>query len=355
VLPYLSAQPPSFAFLTHLRDDDDLYRIGASSFLRRYSDGEEDFRRKMCSLPPIVAGEISFGFGPVRGEVVVVMRMPDELLGPTGGRSVVEGLEVALGRRAPVIGLGALIAPATAGGARLLRHLPRGVTLTNTNAYTAAVVLANVREAAETLGSGRRAQVAVIGCTGSVGVPASRLLAEDGFPLVLVGRTVERVRRHLGDLEGGAARATAGLDSALGSEIVVLLTSDQSALLTPDHVSPGALVIDFAQPANVTPAAARDFERREVTVVEGGIVSVPDYWCTVDLGLADPADTTACVAEAYLFAREGIQAHSVGRPTPELARRLERAALRHGVRPQPLRPLASRPPPTAAVAGASPS
>jgi predicted amino acid dehydrogenase len=76
-------------------------------------------------------------------------------------------------------------------------------------------------------------------------------------------------------------------------------------------------------------------------VVEGGIVRVPDYWCSVDLGLADRADTTACVAEAYLFAREGIQAHSVGRPTTELARRLERAALRHGVRPQPLRALAT--------------
>ena len=339
MLPYLSAQPPAFVFLTHLRDDDDLHRIGASSFLRRYSDGEDDFRRKMCSLPPLVAGEISFGFGPVRGEVVVVMRMPDELLAGSGGRSVIDGLEVALARGAPVIGLGALIAPATAGGARLLRHLPTGVTLTNTNAYTAVVVRANVHEAAAALGLGPRTQVAVIGCTGSVGVPASRLLAADGFPLVLVGRTVERVRRHLGDLEG-RARVAAGLDSALGSDVVVLLTSDLSARLTPEHVSPGAVVIDFAQPANVVPAAMAAFERRGVAVVEGGIVRVPDYWCSVDLGLADPADTTACVAEAYLFAREGIWAHSVGRPTPELARRLERAALRHGVRPQPLRALA---------------
>ncbi len=339
MLPYLSAQPPAFVFLTHLRDDDDLDRIGASSFLRRYSDGEDDFRRKMSSLPPLVAGEISFGFAPVRGEVVVVMRKPDALFGPGGGRAVLEGLEVALERGASVIGLGALIAPATAGGARLLRHLPDGVTLTNTNAYTAVLVQANVREAAADLGSGTGAQVAVIGCTGSVGVPASRLLADDGFPLVLVGRTVERVRRHLGDLEG-KARFAAGLDSALGCEVVVLLTSDESARLTPDHVSPGATVIDFAQPANVTPADVAAFERHGVTVVEGGIVRVPDYWCSVDLGLADRADTTACVTEAYLFAREGIQAHSVGRPTTELARRLERAALRHGVRPQPLRALA---------------
>ena len=340
MLPYLSAQPPAFVFLTHLRDDDDLYRIGASSFLRRYSDGEDDFRRKMSSLPPLVAGEISFGFSPVRGEVVVVMRRPDVLFGPGGGRAILEGLEVALARGASVIGLGALIAPATAGGARLLRHLPDGVTLTNTNAYTAVLVLANVHSAAANRGLGTGAQVAVIGCTGSVGVPATRLLADDGFPLVLVGRTVERVRRHLGDLEGNALLA-AGLDSALGAEVVVLLTSDESARLTPDHVSPGAVVIDFAQPANVTPAAAAAFERQGVTVVEGGIVRVPDYWCSVDLGLADRADTTACVAEAYLFAREGIQAHSVGRPTTELARRLARSAVRHGVRPQPLRALAT--------------
>lgn len=339
MLPYLSAQPPAFVFLTHLRDDDDLYRIGASSFLRRFSDGEDDFRRKMSSLPPLVAGEISFGFSPVRGEVVVVMRKPDALFGPRGGRAILEGLEVALARGARVIGLGALIAPATAGGARLLRHLPDGVTLTNTNAYTAVLVQANVHETAANLRLGTGAQVAVIGCTGSVGVPASRLLADDGFPLVLVGRTVERARRHLGDLEG-KARLAAGLDSALGADVVVLLTSDESARLTPDHVSPGAVVIDFAQPANVSPAAVAAFERQEVTVVEGGIVRVPDYWCSVDLGLADRADTTACVAEAYLFAREGIQAHSVGRPTTELARRLERAALRHGVRPQPLRALA---------------
>jgi predicted amino acid dehydrogenase len=343
VLPYLSAQPPAFVFLTHLRDDDDLGRIGASDFLRRYSDDEDDFRRKMCGLPPLVAGEISFGFSPVRGEVVVVMRKPDELLAPRGWRAVLDGLEVALARGAQVIGLGALIAPATAGGARLLRHLPVGVTLTNTNAYTAVLVQANVHEAARALGLGHRAQVAVIGCTGSVGVPASRLLADDGFPLVLVGRTTERVRRHLADLEG-KARVAAGLDSAFGSDVVVLLTSDESARLTPEHVSPGAIVIDFAQPANVTPTAAVEFERRGVTVVEGGIVRIPDYWCSVDLGLADPADTTACVAEAYLFAREGIQAHSVGRPAPEVARRLERAALRHGVRPQPLRALARRVP-----------
>lgn len=339
MLPYLTREAPSFAFLTHLRDEADLDRIGASSFLRRYSAGEADFRRKMCSLPPIVAGEVVFGFGPLRGEVVVVMLLPEQLMGPLGMRSILSGLEVARRRGAAVVGLGALIAPATAGGVKLLRHLPTGVTLTNTNAYTAAVVRRNVLQAAEELGLGREARVAVVGCTGSVGVATSRLLAEDGFRLVLVGRTVGRVRRHLGDLEGRAARPAAGLDSVTGSDVVVLLTSDPSAGLAPRHVQPGAVVIDIAQPANVGRGAALEFARQGVMVAEGGIVRIPDYWCTVDLGMVDPADTTACVAEAYLFAREGLREHSVGRPIPDLALRLERAALRHGIHPQPLRPL----------------
>ena len=154
MLPYLSSRAPAFAFLTHYRDTRDLDRIGAASFLRRYSDGEASFHRKMCSLPPLVCGEITVGFGPVRGEVVVVMRMPEQVLGPGGLRAVAEGLDVVLRRGALVVGLGALTAPVTAGGRRLLRYLPRGVTLTNANAYTAAVVRRNVEEAAAAGGLG---------------------------------------------------------------------------------------------------------------------------------------------------------------------------------------------------------
>ncbi|MGH8972255.1 MAG: hypothetical protein ACRD0C_03530 [Acidimicrobiia bacterium] len=335
MLPYLSNRPPAFAFLTHYRDARDFDRIGAASFLRRYSDGEASFRQKMCSFPPIVCGEITVGFGPLRGEVVVVMRMPEEVLGPGGPQALVDGLGVVLRRGAPVVGLGALTAPATAGGKRLLRYLPRGVTLTNANAYTAAVVRRNVEEAATVRGLGPRARVAVVGCTGSVGVAASRLLAGDGYDLVLVGRTEERVRSRLPEL-AGRARVAAGLDSVADSDVVVLLTADPSALLQPGHVSAQTVVIDVAQPGNVDPAAYGDFRLRGAVVVEGGLVRIPGYRCTVDMGMPGPEDTAACVAESYLFAREGIREHSVGWPAPELAERLERVARRRGIHPRPL-------------------
>ncbi|MGH8991415.1 MAG: hypothetical protein ACRDZ7_07805 [Acidimicrobiia bacterium] len=335
MLPYLSNRPPAFAFLTHYRDARDLDRIGAAAFLRRYSDGEASFRQKMCSFPPIVCGEITVGFGALRGEVVVVMRMPDEVLGPGGERAVADGLGVVLRRGASVVGLGALTAPATAGGRRLLRYLPPGVTLTNANAYTAAVVRRNVEEAAAVLGKGPGARVGVIGCTGSVGVPASRLLAGDGYDLVLVGRTGARVRSRLPQL-AGRARVAAGLDSVADCDVVVLLTADATARLEPHHVAAGAVVIDVAQPGNVDPSAYGQFRARGAVVVEGGLVRIPGYRCTVDMGMPDPGDTAACVAESYLFAREGIREHSVGYPEPELAERLERVALRRGIHPRPL-------------------
>jgi hypothetical protein len=44
----------------------------------------------------------------------------------------------------------------------------------------------------------------------------------------------------------------------------------------------------------------------------------------------------ACLAETYLFAREGITEHSVGPASAELAADLAELAARQGIRPWPL-------------------
>jgi predicted amino acid dehydrogenase len=227
-----------------------------------------------------------------------------------------------------------LTSPATGGGLRLLGDLAPGVTVTTGNALTAAVVCANTVEAATVLGLGRRARVAVVGCTGSVGVAASRLLADRGFPLHLVGRTPVRVRSLLGDLRG--AEPAAGPACLARSDVIVLLTSAPEARLLPGHVRPGSVVIDCAQPANVAPEDLDAFARRRVAVVEGGLVTIPGFTCGFDFRLSRPGAAFACLAETYLFAREGLREHSVGRATVDQARRMERLAERRGIEPAPL-------------------
>jgi fatty aldehyde-generating acyl-ACP reductase len=345
-LPYLTTKPPWFCFLVHPRDTDDLLRSPLGSALRRYSSSESEFLAKMSSPPPMVGGQIRFGFSPIHGELVVAMCQPTEIMGKTGQRAVVCAAQLAVQRGTKVLGLGALTAPATGGGLLLLRHLPSNVTVTNGNAYTAAVVCHNVLEASSSLVRHGTPRVAVVGCTGSVGFVLSHLLADAGLDLILIGRSVERATTLLRSL---ARRAILSERLALVSEaqIVVLLTNDPTAKLSPELVSPGTVVIDVSQPPNILPRDQRAFWLREIEVVSGGLVKIPDFTCSYDLNMPRPGVVFACLAETYLFAREGMREHSVGRPDVQLAVTLDRAARKHGVTPCLLEPYFPKPDPTA--------
>jgi predicted amino acid dehydrogenase len=126
------------------------------------------------------------------------------------------------------------------------------------------------------------------------------------------------------------------MGSAAKADIVLLLTNDPAARIAPTLPRPGSVVIDFAQPPNIPTQAYAAFEARGVQVVQGGLVRIPGYRCTYDLRLPGRDLTFACLAETYLFAREGIREHSVGQASVELGLYLERAAARHGVRAREL-------------------
>ena len=332
---------PRFSFLIHPRSVTDFDRIPAFRVLKRYSASDAEFVEKTRAQTPLFLGEVNFGVTPFYGELIGVSRLPEDLVGAAGASYVADAAAVAVARGAPVIGLGALTAPATGGGMRLLRRLPPGVTLTNGNGFTAAVVRENVHEALASFRFGaRRPVVGILGCTGSVGTPAARLLADDGLDLILVGRSRTRVAHKFSDIPN--AVFADGLDALAEADVTVILTSDPSAAVSPQHVGAGSIVIDCAQPANVSPQAADDFQRRGVRVYEGGAVRIPGYSTSVDLGFDDPRDTFACLAETYLFARHGLCDPSTGAPSVAHSRRMARMAADAGIAICPLRQV-SRP------------
>jgi fatty aldehyde-generating acyl-ACP reductase len=336
MLPHITdADVPWFAFLGHPRDVADLQRIRACDFLRRYSASEEEFVRKACSLEPLVIGDFRFGNAPIWADLICVMRMYPEIVAVGGRSAVAAGVALAAKRGASVVGLGALTAPATAAGQTLLRALPAGITVTTGNAYTAAVSRRNVLAASELLGLDRRARVAVVGCTGSVGSAASQLLYADGFQLLLIGRTAERAERVL-RLPSSEVRYAGDLSGLADCDIVLLLTHEPAARVRPEHVKPGTVLLDLAQPGNLARVDDAAWRRKGVAVIEGGMVEIPGYRCSFDFRLRTPRLTFACFAETYLFAKEGIREHSVGRPAPDRCLHFERIAERHGVRPAAL-------------------
>ncbi len=328
--PYLTNDPVWFSFLVHPRDMADLYRCRESAFLLDRSESEEDFLQQLAYHPPTVIGEVTFSGSAVRGEIIAVGFLPKDMFTTLANQKIVEALELARQRGAKTVGLGGLTSSATVGGKSLLPYAD-GITLTNGNAYTAATVASQVTEAADILGLHRPIKIGILGCTGSVGIPATRLLAEAGFELILVGRNEIRVRNLFGDLPGSTL---SGDPSTLReADIVVLLTSGGEAGLRESDISDSTIVLDFAQPANLSGEFHKAVQGRNITVMEGGLVTIPGYRNTVDWGLNHPESTFACLAETVLFAREGLRSHSVGRPSLDFVRRIERVAKRHGVSP----------------------
>jgi fatty aldehyde-generating acyl-ACP reductase len=324
--------------LVHFREKEDMYRVGGVDFLRRYSVDDDDFEQKLCSFPPVVASQLTFGMDTaICGELVMVMRKAESLFQTNARTDVMEAVDLAVQRGSRVIGLGGLTSPATGGGELVVQHVPSSVTVTNGNAYTAAVVRSNVVDVAEALELDRPARVAIIGCTGSVGVAASWLIADKGLDLILIGRTVERVKERLPGL-AGQHRCADSVEASAGADIVVVLTSvSPGSQLLPAHVRPGTVVLDATEPVNIHREAVAEFEAAGVTVLRSGRARIPGYRSSADLGPdVAPPNSYACFAETYLFAREGIREHSVGLPSQAQSEEVERMAARHGVHPRPL-------------------
>src|SRR5687768_16139626 len=97
---YIRNEPPWFAFLIHPRDIDDLSRWKGSRLLRQYSDSDEDFVAKATSMDAAVSGELLFGFGAARGELIGVMRLPHQVMGPGGRTAVAQAVAFAVDRGA---------------------------------------------------------------------------------------------------------------------------------------------------------------------------------------------------------------------------------------------------------------
>ena len=328
--PYLTHDPLWFSFLVHPRDMTDLHRCRESAFLLDRSESEEDFIAQLAHHPPTVIGEVTFSESAVRGEIIAVGFLPRDMFTSDANRKIVEALELSRQRGAKTVGLGGLTASATAGGKSLLPYAD-GLTLTNGNAYTAVTIVSQTMEAADILGLERQAKIGILGCTGSVGIPTTRLLAEAGFDLILVGRNKIRVQNLFGDL---TRSALSGDPSTLRkADIIILLTSGGDATLCESHVSDFSILLDFAQPANLTANFYKTAKGRNIFVVEGGLVNIPGYRNTFDWGFTNAEATFACLAETILFSREGLRSHSVGRPCLDFVRQIERVATKHGVSP----------------------
>ena len=122
-----------------------------------------------------------------------------------------------------------------------------------------------------------RANVLVLGATGSIGAACAQLLARDVRYLTLASRNeakLEILATQILRSTGLAVRVTANTKSALkAADIIIAVTSAVDSIIEPDDLKPGAIVCDVSRPRNVSQQVAQ--ARNDVLVIEGGIVEVP--------------------------------------------------------------------------------
>ena len=272
--------------------------------------------RAMARLPmrPWIHGAIEAADRPGEpfGEIIGVPLSPRLLLGPDRAlvqRQVDAAVDLAVARGATLVGLGALTAPVTAGGAKLRRRTDVGVT--NGNAFTAAITAQAIEQVAAALPE--NPVVALVGANGSVGTAVARSVARTGLAgeLLLIGRTPSSLAALSADLGG---RWSTSIADCREADLVVLMTSAADALLMSEHLKPGAIVIDDTQPRNTDARLAQ--ERPDVLIIDGGLVSTPGLRRKArGLGIAED-HSFACLAETALLALDGHRGHgTIGRPS----------------------------------------
>ena len=229
---------------------------------------------------------------------------------------------------AEVVGLGALTAPVTGGGRRL-RHRP-GIGVTNGNAFTAAMTHEGVRRLLAQVPTSSP-HIAFVGATGSVGGCVTELVAADDVAatLTLVARNRPRLEALAARVRGLTPTATVRVATDIAAirdaDLVVVLTSAATALVTSAHLKFGAVVLDDTQPRNTDPALVH--ERPDVLVVDGGMARVDGVDIRADIGDMPRGYAYACLCETMLLAFDGHDGNfCVDRATPAQARHVQALA-----------------------------
>ncbi|MDI9567996.1 MAG: shikimate dehydrogenase [Bacillota bacterium] len=234
---------------------------------------------------------------------------------------------------AKIVGLGAFTAVVGDAGITVARNL--NIPVTTGNSYTVATAIAGTRMAAREMGIDlARAEVAVIGATGSMGSTCARILARECRYLTLYGRNgnkLQRLAQKIAAETGLAAKISSNLQETLArADVVLTVTGAVNAIIEPEYLKRGAVVCDVARPRDVSSRVAQ--ERDDVLVIEGGVVKVPDG-TEFNFNFGFPPGTAyACMAETMLLALERrYECFSLGRDiTVAQVDEISRLAAKHG-------------------------
>lgn len=297
------------AFIVHPRDRADVY--GKYPILKKCGDTWTD--RITRHLWPVrvapILGATKADGSPLRAWVLACPMTAQQMLHDRerAARTIRNTARLAYKRGATLVGLGALSASLSRGGLDISDTIP--LSITTGRLFTVYNVSDLVLHGLEQLHiPHEKAHIAIVGAAGSIGAGVAQQLARHGverYTLVDLSDKHEDITHVVNQVRTHNPRARVDTATSLNTlreaDVVVTATNKPDALIRSEHVQPGTLLVDDAQPTDLAPEI---FERIDLLVLEGGVVHAPHLRVPYTLGLKEEGDIFSCMAELLILAHE---------------------------------------------------
>lgn len=302
----------SYAFLMHYTHLKDI--VTTDPALASLSEVEiERYCNYIADMPPGVVYEApvirSAAGVEVKGYLIAIGMLPDEMF--RRGRAIVSaeisrGVDLAANLGVRVVGLGAFTSVFSRRGTSVAGRAP---VVTTGNVLTAAMGYAAIERVLE-----RRDKyisdsvVGVVGAKGSIGSLCAKLLARSQpKKILLVGNPnssiahLEQIKAEIQELTRCPIDMTTDFDMLAGCDVILSATSSSQPVLDDAPIKSGTIICDVARPPD---ASEKLKDRADITVINGGLVSLPDP--TVRFGVGNiqgypDGVQLACLSETILL------------------------------------------------------
>jgi fatty aldehyde-generating acyl-ACP reductase len=330
--------PITFAFIGHPRTLSDVPRKFPFASLLPLNVVERWFRYQWPFVASYITGLTLASGTPTLGAMLISPLTTEQMIrNPRLARQrVLQTVQLAEKMGAKIAGLGAFTSIITRDGQELKEKVRIG--LTTGNAQSAAVAVQNVLHAAALTNlSLPHATVAIVGGAGSVGSACSKILARLVGTLLIIDIKKDELQILVTQLvdQPATVKGMTSLDHVQEADVIIATTNNPYILLTAAHLKPGAIVIDAAQPKNVSGDVP--LQRPDVLVIESAVVRTPNVDVHFDLDLG-AREALGCLSETMILTAIGWDGHySLGKADPSQTEHITALGRSLGFRLAPFR------------------
>jgi len=233
---------------------------------------------------------------------------------------------------AKIVGLGGYTSVVADKGITVAKNL--NIAVTTGNSYTVALVIESIRKGCQIMNIDlKKARVAIIGATGSIGDASTRMLANEVSEIVITARhkdKLEALKDRVSKISPCRIIIEENAHIAIrNADIVIVTTSTPDALIDASELKLGSVACDVSVPKNIS---GRNKERKDVFIFDGGLATYPgniDFGANTEL---PEGQIYGCLAETMILVLDSrFENFSLGNDLDlEKINKIQKLAKKHG-------------------------